>query len=241
MKAIILAGGQGTRLKPLISDMPKPMALINGKPFLEYLVQQLKKWGIHDIILSVGYKKEKISSYFLFGAEWGVDIHYVQENVPLGTGGAIREALESVDDTNVLVLNGDSFFDADINSLVAFHNSKDAVVTLALKGMADTGRYGRVEINEDGDVISFHEKRGSQKGLINTGMYVVNRKILPCLLAGKHSFENDVLTGLSKKGAFGLVQEGYFIDIGIPDDYATLCNNHRVLPTGEPARQSQRE
>lgn len=196
---------------------------------MEYLVMQLKKWGIHDIILSVGYKKEKIISYFSTGLNWATGIRYVQEDVSLGTGGAIREALVTIDDTNVVVLNGDSFIDADIHTLVDFHNTKDALVTLALKEMSDTGRYGRVKIDEDGKIISFKEKLGNQKGLINTGMYVVNRKILPYLLAGELSFENEVLPGLINNGAFGLTQKGFFIDIGIPDDYSSLCQNPHAL------------
>jgi D-glycero-alpha-D-manno-heptose 1-phosphate guanylyltransferase len=232
MKAIILAGGKGTRLQKVIDEIPKPMAPIAGRPFLEYLVLQLKSWGINDIVLSIGYKKEIIKSYFSSGAKLGVNITYVEEDIPLGTGGAIREAIKNIDDRDVMVMNGDSFFNADISALIDYHGSRNAVATLALRKMDDTGRYGRVEIEGSGEVICFKEKQNGRKGYINAGLYLLNRKILAFLSHGTISFENEVLPVLAGKGLYGLIQPGFFIDMGIPEDYLRLCDDHKELLLG---------
>jgi D-glycero-alpha-D-manno-heptose 1-phosphate guanylyltransferase len=229
MKAIILAGGKGTRLQSVVNDLPKPMAPVGGKPFLEYLIRQLLSCRISEIILSVGYKKESIMSYFSNGADYGATISYVQEKVPLGTGGAIKKAFSSVIDTDILVMNGDSFFDADIPALISYHYQKNAAVTMALLSMKDTGRYGRVEMSSDGKIISFREKENSVSGLINTGIYMLNRTILPSIPDGVVSFETCVLTQLVGNGLFGSKQDGFFIDIGIPSDYHYADANPHLL------------
>lgn len=225
MKAIILAGGKGTRLQSVISDVPKPMAPVSGKPFLEYLVLQLKFWNVRDIILSVGYKKESIMAHFADGSAWDVRISYVQENAPLGTGGAIRETLQTVNDNNILIMNGDSFFNANISNLIHFHNNKNARATLMLRDMTDTGRYGRVALGKDDTVIEFTEKQGNVPGLINAGIYLIDRDVLPMFPEGASSFENDILPRLIGKGLYGHAQEGFFVDIGLPDDYRSI-NEH---------------
>lgn len=231
--ALILCGGQGSRLQEVVSDIPKPMAPIAGKPFLEYLILQLKSWAINDIVLSVGYKKESIISYFSNGAKWNVNITYLQEEIPLGTGGAIREALKMIDDRDIIAMNGDSFFDADFSELINYHRSKNALATLSLVKMDDTGRYGRVVMDEHGEIISFTEKQSRREGLINAGLYILNRRILSYLPDGTLSFESDVLPQLVRKELYGLTQQGFFIDIGIPDDYRSLCNNPEMLRAGQ--------
>src|SRR3990172_9726350 len=150
MKAIILGGGKGTRLKSFISDIPKPMAPVADRPFLEYLILQLKRWAIHDIVLSVGYKKEGIMSYFSTGSRWDVNITYLEEEIPLGTGGAIREAVKNINEPDIIVMNGDSFFNADFKELINFHYVKDSITTLALQKRNDASRCGRVIIDEQG-------------------------------------------------------------------------------------------
>jgi D-glycero-alpha-D-manno-heptose 1-phosphate guanylyltransferase len=219
MKAIILAGGFGTRLKSVIADMPKPMAPVQGKPFLEYLIYQLKKWGYRDIVLSVGYLKDKIISYFGDGKPWGVSIEYSKEDLPLGTGGAIREAMSKYEDTTYLVLNGDSFNNIDFESLCNFHRVKSARASMAIASVEDASRYGGVTMNDFGEVISFGEKQDKTKGTINAGIYILTRSVLDSIPPGTISFEKEILPELIHKGLFGSIQQGFFIDIGVPEDY----------------------
>lgn len=232
MKAIILAGGAGTRLRHVIKDVPKPMALIAGKPFLEYLILQLAKWKIKDIILSVGYKSDIIKSYFNNFNHAGIRISYSEEKEPLGTGGAIRMAGTLSNDDNYLVMNGDSFLDINFASFVEFHMKKDALATMSLVRMADTGRYGRVELGNKGNVIKFTEKGQNKPGTINGGIYIFNRKIFNNIPSGNISLEKNVLPLLIDRGLYGKEAEGFFIDIGIPDDYFYL-NRHpeKLVPT----------
>jgi D-glycero-alpha-D-manno-heptose 1-phosphate guanylyltransferase len=219
MKAIILAGGVGTRLKSVITDIPKPMAPVQGKPFLEYLIYQLKNWGYRDIVLSVGYLKDNIISYFGDGKPWGVSIEYSKEDLPLGTGGAIREAMSKYKDTTYLVLNGDSFYNIDFESLWNFHRVKSARASMAIASVEDASRYGSVTMNDFSEVISFGEKEDKTKGTINAGIYILTRSVLDNMPPGTISFEKEILPQLIQKGLFGSIQQGFFIDIGVPDDY----------------------
>ncbi|MCC6346057.1 MAG: nucleotidyltransferase family protein, partial [Nitrospirales bacterium] len=194
MEAIILAGGEGTRLREVVSEVPKPMAPVAGKPFLEYLVLQLKQGGIEDIILSTGYKRETVKAYFGTGGKWGVRLSYSEEESPLGTGGALRKAATLLDAPGagpVLVLNGDSFLEIDLRAMVAFHAGKNARATMGLVFMEDTSRYGRVEIDGEGRVLAFAEKSAGSPGRINGGVYVFNRGGLASIPEGKVSLENE--------------------------------------------------
>jgi len=219
MKAIILAGGFGTRLKSVIADIPKPMAPVQGKPFLEYLICQLKNRGYRDIVLSVGYLKDKIISYFGDGKPWGVSIEYSKEDLPLGTGGAIRKAMSKYEDKTYLVLNGDSFYNIDFKSLCNFHRVKSARASMAIASVKDSSRYGSVSMNGLGEVICFGEKQNKAKGSINAGIYILNRSVLASIPSGTISFEKEILPELIHKGLFGSIQQGFFIDIGVPEDY----------------------
>ncbi len=224
MKAIILAGGFGTRLKSVIADMPKPMAPVQGKPFLEYLIYQLKNWGYRDIVISVGYLKDQIISYFGDGRPWGVSIEYSKEDLPLGTGGAIREAMSKYEDKTYLVLNGDSFYNIDLKSLCDFHRVKSAQATMAAVSVEDALRYGSVTMNDLGEVIGFGEKQSKAKGIINAGIYLLTRSVLATMPSGTISFEKEILPELIHKGLFGSIQQGFFIDIGLPEDYEKFKN-----------------
>lgn len=219
MPAIILAGGFGTRLKEVVSDVPKPMAPVDGKPFLEYLIAQLIKWNVRDVILSVGYKRDVIKAYFGTGERWGIRIRYAEEDAPLGTGGAIFSAAHLTTADTLLVLNGDSFFSADFQKLVDFHTSTAGLVTMALVQMNDTGRYGRVEVGPDGAVTGFVEKKGESPGLINSGVYVVSRTVLTFFPPSPSSFEQDVIPKIMHNNFYACQLRGDFIDIGIPEDY----------------------
>lgn len=220
-EAIILAGGFGTRLKHIISDVPKPMAPVNGKPFLSWLFQKLEKTGIEHVILSTGYLHEKIESYYGNKFE-DMKLTYSQETTPLGTGGAILFGLEKAKTDNVLVLNGDTMFDVGFNVLERFHFDKKSVLSVALREVEDVSRYGSVGINYEDKIVSFTEKNEvSGKGTINGGIYIVNKKWFKNLnLPKKFSFEKEVLeTKYIDNDFYGKAFNSYFIDIGIPEDY----------------------
>lgn len=227
MEAIILAGGFGTRLQSVVKDVPKPMADINGRPFLVYILEYLLKYDITKIILSVGYKKEIIENYFRNRYK-EMEILYSKEDEPLGTGGAIKKALSLCDDENITVLNGDTFFDVDLNALMQEHKKTDADVTLSLKEMHDFDRYGKVILDKN-RVVTLSEKEFSISGLINGGVYIMHKNVLHHY-DGKFSFEQDFLKdNLSKVNVYSYVDEGYFIDIGIPEDYKKAINDFKEL------------
>lgn len=223
MEVIILAGGLGTRLRSVVNEVPKCMAPIAGKPFLWYILKYLTKYNVSKVVLSVGYLREVIFQWIdKVKDEFPFNFDYAIEEKPLGTGGGIRLALEKVKNDDVIVLNGDTFFDVDFDNLLGCHKNGEKSITLALKPMAQFDRYGTVDLNtEDGTIIQFNEKQYCEKGLINGGVYVINRQAsLFENLPEKFSFEISVLAPECKKGRLqGLVQEGYFIDIGIPEDY----------------------
>ena len=222
MEAIVLAGGLGTRLRSVVSELPKCMAPVDGKPFLQYVLEWLSRFDITHVVLSIGYLKESIID-FVDSRKWPFDITYAVEKEPLGTGGGIRLALQKCRGDQVFVLNGDTFFNIDMNALSFF-----APVTLALKPMRDFDRYGAVDW--DGDLVTgFREKAACTEGLINGGIYAIDRSQLDMsLYPKKFSFEKDVLEPLA--GLYlvaGQVIDGYFIDIGVPEDYA---RSQRELP-----------
>ncbi|MDP1803521.1 MAG: nucleotidyltransferase family protein [Bacteroidota bacterium] len=222
--AIILAGGFGTRLQAVVTDLPKPMAPVNGQPFLNYQLNYLKHYGVKKIILSVGYLSEKIKDHY--GSNFnGLEIDYVVEESPLGTGGGIRLALEKCNAELAFVLNGDSFFDVDLEKFYSQHSKQNAEVSLALRKVKDAGRYGTIEKNGDNKIISFKEKSGSAKeGIINGGVYIIDKNIYLNSTPSYTNFsiEKDFFEKqLNTLKIYGFEFEGYFIDIGIPEDYTT--------------------
>lgn len=220
MEAIILAGGKGTRLQTIISEVPKPMAPIHGKPFLAYLLDLGHKQGITHFILAIGYQHEKISDYF--GCSYlGIPITYSLETTPLGTGGAVIAALQKVQSESVFIFNGDTFFNIDLAEIYAFHKNISAGVTIALSQMKENTRYGAVSLDKN-QIISFSEKKSIDNTLINGGIYLINTDIFKSLILPKSfSLEKDFFeVYVSKINMYGLVSEGYFLDIGIPTDYS---------------------
>jgi D-glycero-alpha-D-manno-heptose-7-phosphate kinase len=219
MKAIILAGGMGTRLREVVSDRPKPMALIAGKPFLDHQINFLREQNINEIILAVYYMSEKIKSYFGDGNRYGVDITYSEEETPLGTGGAIKKAEKYINDT-FLVLNGDSYSKIDLGKFLDFHKLKKSDASLSLKKCENTSEYGNVII-KDNKIMNFLEKKESREGLINTGIYIFEPNIFDYIPSEKKvSLEEEVFPVLAKNGnLYGYIQDGYFIDIGRPETY----------------------
>ncbi len=228
MEAIILVGGQGTRLKSVVSDVPKPMAPIRETPFLQYVLDDLAAQGVTRVILSTGYRHEVVEAYF--GTSYqSLNVAYSVEETPLGTGGAIRKALQQVTQPDVLVLNGDTLFRVNLSAMNEFHRTHRADLTLALKTMSDCSRYGRVE-TEDHRVTQFKEKMVGQPGSINGGVYLLNESVFPVLeqLPEKFSFEKDFLEAHYRSlRVLAYLSDAYFIDIGIPEDFARA---QRELP-----------
>lgn len=214
-EAIILAGGLGTRLRPAVKDIPKPMADVLGKPFLHYLIIYLKRQGITQVVLAVGYKFEVIQNYF--GQKYeGVNIQYAVEEERLGTGGAIKFALEKITGNNCFVLNGDTFFEVQLNQLV--DESKPCVI--ASVELEKFDRYGTIEVDNNGLIQKFKEKAYCDKGLINGGIYFISKSLFNDINEKAFSFETAVLEPLSEQGKLTtVIFNGYFQDIGIPEDY----------------------
>jgi len=217
MEAIILAGGKGTRLSPVVNDIPKPLAPISDKPFLDYLLEWLALQKIDKVILSIGYKGALIQNRYKskFGT---VVIEYCNEDTPLGTGGAIKKALQFCNAENVFVMNGDTFFDVDPAAMHNHHIKTSADITIAVKDMENFDRYGTV-ITCNGVVTSFQEKKFTKKGLINGGVYIIRRGIFYGFdMPDVFSFENDFLCKPELK-IFAIPFDGKFVDIGVPQDY----------------------
>lgn len=220
MQAIVLAGGLGTRLRSVVQDLPKPMAPINGKPFLAFVLEYLKKQGITEIILSVSYKYELIQEYFKDEFH-GMKIHYNIEKELLGTGGAIKDALKFVKN-EAYVLNGDTFFDINLKKLV-LNGSK---ICIALKQMQNFDRYGTVNVDEQGIVTSFEEKVFKKQGLINGGVYLLKKDIFNNFsLERKFSFEEFLQENYKTLKIQTQIFDDYFIDIGVPKDYKEFIND----------------
>lgn len=228
--AIILAGGFGTRLQSVVSNLPKPMAPVNGIPFLNYQLNYLRQSGIKRVILSIGYLSDRIKEYY--GAEYnGIAITYVVEETPLGTGGGIRLAIEQCEDQLVLVLNGDSFFDVPIRDFFALHVESNAQCSLALRKVENASRYGKIETDASHRIISFCEKSAeSQPGTINGGVYLLDKSIYLSNTIDDIGFsiEKDFFEKqLTKLIIKGFEFDGYFIDIGIPEDYLKAQNDFK--------------
>ena len=218
-EAIILAGGVGSRLKSVVADIPKPMAKIVDLPFLSYLLKQCQNNHIDHVVLSVGYKFEIIQSFYGNSFK-NVEITYAVEKERLGTGGGFQNALHYIKNKNseILLLNGDSILDLNLENFYQFHTERKAKTSIALKEMNDFDRYGTVEIKEH-LVQSFHEKKPTKAGLINSGIYLINAaNYLSLNLPSKHSFEIDFLSQ-NHWPLYGYVSNGFFIDIGVPEDY----------------------
>lgn len=216
MEALVLAGGLGTRLRSVVSDLPKPMAPIGDKPFLEYILKYLQKNGITRAILSVGYKWETIREYFGDKFE-NIELAYSVEDEPLGTGGAIKKAMNQVKNNKVYIINGDTFFDVDLKSLVLEDDSK---LILSLKHMTNFDRYGCVESDDNNLITAFIEKGYRESGNINGGIYLASKNIFDNFdLDEKFSFEEFMQVSFEKLTISVKVFQKYFIDIGIPEDY----------------------
>ncbi len=227
MKAIILIGGLGTRLEPLTITTPKTMVPVLNKPFLEYLILRLKQFGIKSIVLSAGHLAGGIPEYFGDGKRWGVDLHYVLEDRPLGTGGAIKNAEEFLDDT-FLVVNGDVFTDINISTMEEFHKGSGALATIALTPVDDPTRYGVIETDENGRVKNFLEKPSAEEvttNMINAGLIIMEPHLLSLIPPDvKYSYERELFPEIlaDDKPIYAFAADDYWIDIGTPEKYFDL-------------------
>jgi len=217
MEAIILAGGFGTRLRSVVSAVPKPMAPIAGRPFLHLLINVLKRKGISKAILSVGYMADVITSYF-DQHPVGIDVIFEIEQKPLGTGGAIAAALRHASNDTVFVFNGDTYLDLDVRSVAAMWPGDRSPIVVG-RSVSDTERFGRMDIVGD-RVASFIGSGHKGRGVVNAGCYLVPREIfLDKKMPEAFSFESDFLALLPPLTLRAHISTGQFIDIGIPEDY----------------------
>ncbi len=230
-EAIILAGGLGTRLRSVVSDLPKCMAPVAGQPFLKHVIRYLLSQGIEKFIFSLGYKHEIIEEFL---NDQFPTLHYQCsiEEEPLGTGGAIQLACKRTTEENVVIINGDTLFKTDIQKASLFHIENKAECTIMLKSMQNFDRYGAVELDDDYTVKGFKEKQFFQTGDINAGIYILNiESFLNKELPEKNFFETDYLEKFcSNKKIFGAIDNSYFIDIGIPEDYQRAQEELKQIP-----------
>ncbi|HPE57325.1 MAG TPA: nucleotidyltransferase family protein [Bacteroidales bacterium] len=220
-EAVILAGGFGTRLQSEVPDLPKGMAPVNGRPFLEYLLDYLFNYVIEHVILAVGYKHEMIQNHF--GNEYrGIKISYSIEDEPLGTGGAIKKAFDLVEGNKAFVFNGDTMFRISLVKHYDFHMQHQADFSMVLREVENVERYGTVERDDDKRITGFFEKGEKRgKGLINGGVYLISKKFFnKNAFPEKFSLEKDCLeTMVHTQPFYGVLCKQYFLDIGIPEDY----------------------
>jgi len=218
--AAILAGGLGTRLRSVVADRPKILAEIRGRPFLGYLLDQLADAGLRTVVLCTGHMGDKVQAVF-GDSHRGVRLVYSQEPFPLGTGGAIRLAASRLASPTVLVLNGDSYCEADVGAFWSDHCAAGSRATLVLVRVEDASRFGQVELDETGRIVRFEEKGArTGAGWINAGMYLIDRQWVEAIPAGKAvSLEREVFPGWIDRGLRGWRTSGRFLDIGTPESY----------------------
>ena len=220
--AILLVGGKGTRLQAVLSSKPKPLARVGDIPFLELLVLQLRSQGFRRMIMSTGHLAAQIEEAFGDGSRWDAEIRYSREPEPLGTAGAVKfaEGLLGAS-SDFLVVNGDSFMELDIAEFVRFHRQHGGVASMAVCPVPNASRYGTVHVDPCSRITGFSEKTGkTSPGIINAGVYVFRRSVLERIPQGPSSLEKDLFPKLLHEGMCASEQEGMFIDIGTPEDYA---------------------
>jgi len=230
LPAVLLVGGIGTRLQPVLPATLKPLAPVGGAPFLQLLVRQLRSQGIRRLVMCTGHLADQVEKEFSDGHKWDVAIAYSKESRPLGTAGALKFAeccLRQASD--FLVMNGDSFLELDFRELIHFHREHEGLISMAVRRVPDAARYGTVQLDTHNRVVGFREKMGAPvPGIVNGGVYVFKRAILQHIPDGPASLEKDVFSRLLEHGVYALEQQGMFIDIGTPEDYAraqTLCHS----------------
>jgi mannose-1-phosphate guanylyltransferase len=223
-QAVVLVGGEGSRLRPITSRVPKPAAPLLGRPFISYILENLVRHGVDRVVFSTGYLAAAIEAEVGDGGRYGLEVRYAFEDSPLGTAGAIKNAASELRPGGFLVLNGDILSDADLSAIVAFHRERQAVATLLTTAVDDPSRYGLVDVRADGRVASFVEKPGDEwtgPGLINAGVYVLEHEALDLVPPGREfSIERGVFPSLAaSESLYAYVGTGYWLDIGTPQSY----------------------
>ena len=226
-QAVVLVGGEGTRLRPITSRCPKPIVPLVGRPFVGYILENLARHGVSHAVFSAGYLAGALQEAIGDGDRYGLSVRYVVEERPLGTAGAIKNAEELLGDGCVFAFNGDVLTDVDLTAMIAFHRARRAVATVLLTRVDDPRRYGLVETDDDGRVLRFLEKPGAEyavparDALINAGVYVLEPEVLAAIEPGRaSSIERDVFPGLAESGRlYAFVGDEYWRDIGTPDSY----------------------
>ncbi len=221
-EAIVLAGGLGTRLSGVIGDLPKALAPVNGRPFLDYQLAYLAFSGVKRVIIAAGYMHQKIMTQY--GDRFGsLQLDYSVETEPLGTGGALKQAIQLTKYNPVLVLNGDTFFEVELSKFLDFYRRRNAKIAIVTREVENTSRYGSVEVEWDGEITAFNEKTETGgKGRINGGIYLIDKNVfLNADLPDKFSLEKDFFENVYKsQKIYAMLCRRYFIDIGVPEDYA---------------------
>ena len=222
MQALILAGGEGTRLRPLTSTVPKPVLPLANRPFISYMIDWLASHGVDNVVMSCGFLASEVRSVLGDGDPGGPRLHYVEEEEPLDTAGAVKFA-EPLLQERFLVMNGDILADFDLTALQRFHSEREATATIALTPVEDPSAYGLVRSGEYGQVRAFLEKAGPDEidtNLINAGAYVLERSVLDSMADGvRVSFEREVFPSLVGSGLYAFEAHGYWLDIGTPERY----------------------
>jgi mannose-1-phosphate guanylyltransferase len=227
VKAVVLVGGEGTRLRPLTYITVKAMVPVLNKPFIEYIIRHLSHHNINEIILAIGYKPDRITEYFTDESQLGTKLVYSIETDPLGTAGAVKNAEPYIDDT-IFAMNGDIFTDLNFTDMLHFHKNRGAKVTIALTPVEDPTRFGVVETDSNQRITRFVEKPKREQvvcNMINAGAYVIETEILKRIPEGKRCmFEHDIFPSLIAKGepVFGYPTDVYWIDMGTPEKYLQL-------------------
>jgi NDP-sugar pyrophosphorylase family protein len=221
MKAVLLVGGLGTRLRSAVPSSPKALASVGDRPFLELLVRQLGSQKLRQLVMCTGYLADQIEEVFQDGSDLGATIEYSKETVPLGTGGALKLAQHCLqNESEFLVINGDTFLEIDFNEFILSHRKHGGVATMAVAPVENSNRYGTVQVGADGRILGFLEKTGQHTpGLINAGVYVFSNAVLALIPKGPVSLERNIFPSLMERGFYAIEQRGMFIDIGTPDDY----------------------
>jgi mannose-1-phosphate guanylyltransferase len=226
-QAVVLVGGEGTRLRPITSRVPKPVVPLVGRPFVGYILENLARHGVRRAVFSAGYLAHALEGSIGDGERYGLAVRYVVEDQPLGTAGAIKNVQAELDDGCLYAFNGDVLTDVDLTAMTAFHRERGGLATILLTRVDDPRRYGLVEIDDDGRVVEFVEKPGAEYAvpahgaLINAGVYLLEPEVLDMIPAGKQlSIERGVFPQLAAGGRlYAFVSDAYWRDIGTPDSY----------------------
>ena len=220
---VILCGGLGKRLQGVVSDVPKVMAQIDGRPFLDFVIEHLRSQQIERIVLCTGYKADQIESYYR-DHDFGITIDFSTESEPLGTGGALKNASDIISSDPFFVLNGDSFLSADFQAFLDFHKVKESTASLLVSQVNESKDFGSLKLDENSQIVDFQEKdQDTEKHLVNAGIYCFNREVFSHMSEAKvFSLEHDLFPSLLGSKFFGYRVDKEFMDIGTPQRYESV-------------------